>query len=113
MIEIKIETVKNGQIIQRAKMMCAKKKAPNCWNSVGAKQDSTTTHPVPIVQHARRTRKPRVFRPLEWLGLDFKRERGLFLGLSAREWIYTVLGLIGILAALYLVAVIEMMMGVA
>lgn len=39
--------------------MSAKKKAPNCWHSIGAGQDFAY-HPVPIITRSPRRRKCRV-----------------------------------------------------
>lgn len=40
--------------------MSANKKAPNCWHSIGARQDNYQNHPVPIITRSPRHYKHRV-----------------------------------------------------
>lgn len=40
--------------------MSANKKAPNCWHSIGARQDNYQNHPVPIITRSPRHYKRRV-----------------------------------------------------
>lgn len=40
--------------------MSANKKAPNCWHSIGARQDVMLKHPVPIITRSPRHYKRRI-----------------------------------------------------
>lgn len=40
--------------------MSANKKAPNCWHSIGARQDNYQNHPVPIITRSPRHYKRRI-----------------------------------------------------
>ena len=40
--------------------MSTNKKAPNCWHSIGARQDNYQNHPVPIITRSPRHYKRRV-----------------------------------------------------